>query len=345
MDSRERVLASIGHRRPDRVPADIWAEPKVWQRLEAELGLKTEDEVRDSLDVDVRYVSPQYPPETIRDGIRENMWGERWAKTETCFGLDWEHTRGALFDASSLGDVEKFSWPSCDDVDYSRLKDDVSRYEGKAIFYGNADFFERPSLLRGFENFLVDVMINTDVVEFIQEKFMSFYIEDFYRTMEAAQRKIDVFWALTDIGTQDTLIMGEEPMRRFIFEPLKRLVDVVHREGVKFMFHSCGSVRQAIPALIECGVDILNPIQPKAAGMEAEGLKRDFGSALAFHGGIDVQFLLPLESAEKVAKETRRIAGLLCEDGGYILNPSHNMQPDVPTENILAMYDRELRRL
>jgi uroporphyrinogen decarboxylase len=345
MDSRERVLASIAHQKPDRVPADIWAEPKVWERLKADLRLHSEDEIRDFLEVDVRYASPHYPEDTFEDGIRQNMWGERWKQTETCFGLDWEHTKGALFDAQSIDDVKRLSWPTCDEVDYSVLKKCAEEYAGKAIFYGNADFFERPSLVRGFENFLVDAMINTDIVEYMQEKYVSFFIEDFYRAMEAMGRKIDVYWALTDLGTQDGLIMGGETMERFIFAPLRKLVDVVHREGVKFMFHSCGAIREVIPDLIDCGIDILNPIQPKAAGMEAGQLKGDFGARLAFHGGIDIQFLLPLGAADEVASETRRIARLMCSDGGYILNPSHNIQPDVPTDNILAMYRCELRNL
>ena len=345
MDGRERILASIAHQKPDRVPVDIWAEPKVWERLKADLRMSTEDALRDYLDVDVRYVSPIYPADTMENGIRQNMWGERWAQTETCFGVDWEHTKGVLFDAQSLDDVKKIPWPDCDDVDYSLLKAKVGEYAGKAIFYGNADFFERPALVRGFENFLVDVMINTDIVEYMQEKYIAYFIEDFHRVMEATNRKIDVFLALTDLGTQDGLIMGAEPMERFIFKPLRRMVDIVHREGVKFMFHSCGAIRQVIPDLIDCGIDILNPIQPKAAGMEAARLKEDFGSRLAFHGGIDIQFLLPLETAETVAAETRRVANILCSDGGYILNPSHNLQSDVPTANVLAMYGKELRKL
>jgi uroporphyrinogen decarboxylase len=109
------------------------------------------------------------------------------------------------------------------------------------------------------------------------------------------------------------------------------------------MFHSCGAVREAIPELIELGVDILNPIQPAAVGMEPEALKRDFGRELCFHGGIDVQYLLPLETPDAVRREVRRRAEILGAGGGYIIAPSHNLQQDISTENILAMYDLALR--
>jgi uroporphyrinogen decarboxylase len=100
-----------------------------------------------------------------------------------------------------------------------------------------------------------------------------------------------------------------------------------------------------IPDLVACGVDILNPLQPAATGMEPAGLKKDFGKDIAFHGGIDIQFLLPRETPEKVAAETRRVAAILGGGGGYVLAPSHNIQLDTPTPNILAMYESEARRL
>ena len=345
MDSRERVLAAINHERPDRIPADLWAEPGVWDRLKKDLGVATEEEVREAFAIDIRYVSPVYPEDTVTNGIRQNMWGERWAKTSSIFGLEWEHTRGALSDAQSLPELEAFPWPTCDQVDYSRLKEDVRRCEGYAIFYGNADFFERPALVRGLENTLVDVMINQEWVDFLQEKFISFFIEDFHRTLEATGRKIDVFWALTDLGTQEGLFMGKDTMRKYIFPPLKKFADAVHREGVKLMFHSCGAVRDVIPELIASGVDILNPIQPAARGMAPEGLKKDFGGSLAFHGGIDIQYLLPIKPAAEVQKEADRVAHVLGSNGGYVLAPSHNIQLDTPTENIRAMYEPAIRRL
>ena len=345
MDSRERVLAAINHERPDRIPVDLWAEPGVWSRLRQDLHVPTDEAVREALAVDVRYITPVYPPDTYTDGVRQNMWGERWKKTSTVFGTEWEHTRGVLHDVQTLAEIEAFPWPSCDQVDYSGLAAEVKRQEGRAIFYGNADFFERPGLVRGLENILMDVLVNPDFVDCMQERFVSFFIEDFYRTMEACGRTIDVFWALTDLGTQERLIMGRDVMERYIFKPLRAMAEVVHREGVKLMFHSCGAVREVIPDLVACGVDILNPLQPAAKGMEPSALKRDFGRDIAFHGGIDIQFLLPRATAENVAEETRRVASVLGEGGGYVLSPSHNIQLDTPTPNILAMYGTEARSL
>lgn len=344
LTSRERALAAVDHQRPDQAPADVWAEPEVWSRLRNDLGLRTDDEVRDLLNADVRYVSPVYPPDAEKDGVRQNMWGERWARANTPWGENWEHIDGALSAASSLEELEAFPWPTCDDVDYSALAGQCDCYDGYAIAFGNADIFERPALVRSLENMLCDTALNPSWVEYLTKVFLDFFVEDFIRTMEATGGRIDIYYAMTDLGTQSGLLQSLDTFRRFIAPSIRTLADLVHRHGVKFMFHSCGAVREAIPELIELGVDILNPIQPAAVGMEPEALKRDFGRDLCFHGGIDVQYLLPLETPDAVRREVRRRVEILGAGGGYIIAPSHNLQQDISTENILAMYDLTLRR-
>jgi uroporphyrinogen decarboxylase len=342
---RERVLAAINHEQPDRVPVDLWAEEPVWERLLGDLKLPTRDALLERLDIDVRYVSPAYPLDVIENGVKQNFWGERWMMANTPWGRDWEHIAGALANVSSLAEIEAFPWPSCDDVDYSGLADLCDKYDGYAIAYGNADIFERPALVRRWEDFLCDTSLNPDWVDFMLKKFLDFFVEDFTRCLEATRGRIDIFWALTDLGTQAGLLQSRKTFQRFIAPPIKTLAEQCRRNGVKFMFHSCGSVRELIPDLIELGVDILNPIQPAAVGMEPEGLKRDFGDRLCFHGGIDIQYLLPLQPAQAVRKEVKRRVGILGDGGGYILAPSHNLQLDIPTENVLAMYDPALRAL
>jgi uroporphyrinogen decarboxylase len=342
---RERVLAAIDRRETDRVPVDLWAEEPVWERLLGDLGLSTRDALLERLEVDVRYISPLYPPDVVTNGVKQNMWGERWMMANTPWGRDWEHIAGALADAASLAEIEAFPWPSCDDVDYSGLAEQCDKYDGYAIAYGNADIFERPALVRRWEDFLCDTALNPDWVDFMLKKFLDFFLEDFNRCLEATRGRIDIFWALTDLGTQAGLLQSRKMFQRFIAPPIKTLAEQAHRNGIKFMFHSCGAVRELIPDLTELGVDILNPIQPAAVGMEPEGLKRDFGDRLCFHGGIDIQYLLPLESAEAVRNEVKRRVKILGNGGGYILAPSHNLQLDISTENIRAMYDPALRSL
>jgi uroporphyrinogen decarboxylase len=343
MTPRARVLAAVNHQTSDRVPADMWAEEPVWERLVHDLGVESRDAVLDRLHVDLRYISAIYPPDVVTDGVKQNMWGERWMMANTPWGRDWEHVNGALEKAATFEEIKAFPWPTCEQVDYSTISQQCDKYDGYAIVCGNADVFERPCLTRGLENFLCDTALNPDWVDHIIRVFLDFYVEDFKRYWEASKGRIDIFWALTDLGTQSGLFQSRKMFQRFIAPSVKTLADLVHAHGVKFMFHSCGAVRELIPDLIELGVDILNPIQPAAVGMAPEGLKGDFGDRLAFHGGIDIQYLLPLESADAVRAEVARRAKLLGKGGGYIISPSHNLQQDTSTENIVAMYDLSLR--
>lgn len=343
LSGRERVLMAINHKEPDRVPADIWAEEPVWDRLIKDLGVSSCEEVCEVCNIDVRHISAVYPEDRIINGIRQNMWGERMAKANTPWGQEWNHIDGALAGATSLEELKEFPWPTCDDVDYSTLARQCDRCEGYAIAFGNADIFERPALVRGIENMLCDTIQNPEWVEYLRKVFLDFFVEDFIHTMEATGGRIDIYRVMTDLGTQDGLLVSMEIFEKFIAPSLRTLIELAHREGVKFMFHTCGSVREAIPRLIEIGVDILNPIQPAASGMAPEGLKRDFGRDLCFHGGIDIQYMLPLESEENIRREVQRRTEILGAGGGYIIAPSHNLQLDTSTENILAMYDVSLR--
>ncbi|MHB0999221.1 MAG: uroporphyrinogen decarboxylase family protein [Armatimonadota bacterium] len=343
ISSRERVLMAINHEAPDRVPADIWAEDIIWERLIHDIGVSTRDEVCRKLESDVRYISPAYPADVICGEVKQNMWGERWMISNTPWGADWQHIHGALSEAQGLDEVVSFPWPTCDDVDYSAISKQCDCADGYAIAFGNADIFERPGLVRGLENMLCDTVLNPDIVEYLTQIFLDFYIEDFHRIMEASGGRVDIYYAMTDLGTQHELLLGMDTFNRFIAPSIRALAETVHQEGVKFMFHSCGAVRGAIPALIELGVDILNPIQPAAAGMEPQALKDDFGGELCFHGGIDIQYLLPQAGRDEIQREIRRRVKILGAGGGYVLAPSHNLQFDISTENILAMYDVSLR--
>jgi len=135
------------------------------------------------------------------------------------------------------------------------------------------------------------------------------------------------------------LFISPRMWHEFIRQPLKRYFDVSHDYGCKVMKHSCGAVRDIIPSLIEDGVDILDPIQVAAAGMDLAGLVRDFGRVLCFHGGVDTQRTLPFGSTEDVRAEVRSYLELTREHGGYILCGSQEYIEDIPLENLLAIYD------
>ena len=147
-----------------------------------------------------------------------------------------------------------------------------------------------------------------------------------------------------DVGIQSGLMMSPEMWRKYLKPRVAEMFDLIRSFGKRVRYHSCGGVRDIIPDLIDIGLETLNPFQPLATGMEPVALKRDFGKDLTFHGGIDMQELLPNASVQQVRDETQRLLDILNEDGGWIACSSHNLQPDTPPENIVAMYEVLLGR-
>ncbi len=340
MTPRERVLTALSHRRPDRTPCDFWAEECTWNRLFAHVGHADKDRVLDQLGVDVRHLDVPSPPErALGGGVYQNYWGERYVYKQTQWGPMREDVRGALADAQSLADLERFDWPTPDVFDYSGLAEQCRRLGPHALFYGFADVWQRPALVRGWEGMFVDMAERPDWAHFLCRKFTAFYKEDYTRAAEATRGRIDLYLLISDLGSQSGPLISLGMFRRFVAPYLKEMIDCIHALGGKVVYHSCGAMRAFIPDLIGLGVDVLDPIQPVGPEMAPERLKADFGDQVVFHGGIDMQHLLPCGSPDEVRAEVRRYCETLGQGGGYILGPAHLFQPDVPPENIFAVYD------
>src|ERR1035438_918825 len=339
MTSRERVLVRSGHEQSDRTPRDFWAEPPTWKRLFAHVGHEDKDKLLDSLGVDVRHLEAPAPAErAIGGGTFQNFWGERFIYQPTPWGPLREDAKGALAGAESFGELEAFAWPSPDCIDRSQLKGQCRHYEDHALLYGFADIWQRPALVRGWEEMFVDMAERPEWLHFLCRKFTDFYLEDYTRAGEITDGRIDLYLVISDLGSQHGPLISLAMFRRFVAPYVKEMIERIHSLGGRAMFHSCGMVRPFIPDLIELGVDVLDPIQPTGPEMQPEGLKRDFGDRLSFHGGMDMQNLLPHATPAQVEAEARRYCEVAGAGGGYILGPAHLFQPDVPPDNILAVY-------
>ena len=339
MTHRERVHSALSHEEVDRVPRDFWAEPPTWNRLLSYCGLIRKEQLLERLAVDVRHLDLPSPPEReIGGGVFQNFWGERFLQQPTPWGPMRHDVKGALAEAESLADLETFAWPSPDNLDRSRLLKQCRELEECALVYGFADVWQRPALVRGWEEFLVDLIERPSWVHFLCRKFTDFYLEDYTRAAEISRGRIDLYLLISDLGTQRGPLISRSMFHEFAAPYLKEMIECIHRIGAKVLFHSCGSIAPLIPDLIELGVDVLDPIQPLGPAMQPESLKRAFGDAICFHGGIDMQHLLPHGSAAEVRTEVRRYCDVLGAGGGYILAPAHLFQPDVPPENVLAVY-------
>lgn len=338
MNSHERVLMSLNHEQPDRVPRNFWAEPATWNRVFEYVQYRDADRLLDELNIDIRVLEPSTPSEKeVEKGLFQNFWGERYIYRETPWGPNREDVSGALANAENFDDLENFPWPTPDDFDYSVLPEQCRRWNELALIYGFADVWQRPGLVRGFQNAIMDMCERPDWSHYLSRVFTDFYKEDYTRAMEITKGRIDMFRLISDLGMQKGPLISRKMFLEFVAPYIKEMCDHIHALGAKVHFHSCGNVRTLILDLIELGIDILDPLQP-VPGMEPETLKKEFGDRVCFHGGIDTQQLLPFGSVEDVLAHSRKYQEILGAGGGYILAPAHFFQPDTPAENIFAVY-------
>jgi len=201
-----------------------------------------------------------------------------------------------------------------------------------------ASVLQHPMLLGGMDKILTDMALAPELACAVFDKFTDFYAAYYDKMLIAAQGRIDLFRIGDDIGTQRGPLISPAMFREFIAPRLKLLADLAHSHNTKAMFHSCGGITAFIDELIEIGVDILDPIQVRAADMDPGHIKGEYGSRICLHGSIDTQYVLPQGSPHQVAENVRQMIDILGPGGGFILAPCHVLQTDVPTENVRAMY-------
>lgn len=341
------MLAAFERRRPDRPPTSLRCIEEVWARLMAHFSVATRAEVLDALDVDLRWVSLPFigPPERsaiplASEGV--DFWGCRNVKVVNAFNAYYEIPAPPLAGARSVADVHAHDWPSLDWWDYGavpRLIDAECRSDRRAILFFAGGAFETPWMLRGFEQFLVDLETDPEIAEAISDHASEYYRQRAMRVLEAAGGSIDIIGSGGDVGTQLGMILSPQSWRQHIGRFAARLIAPFHARGLKTFYHSCGSCLPIVDDLIAMGLDMLDPIQVTAAGMQPESLFARFGDRLSFHGGIDETELLTHGKPRDVARETRRTIDVLGRNGGYIVSPTHQVQGDTPVENILAVYE------
>jgi len=199
------------------------------------------------------------------------------------------------------------------------------------------------SFVRGLEDLMLDFAIRKKYADHLINTIADISYAALERMLETAGEGIDIVYMADDYCSHQAPMFSPANFGEFVVPYLRRVVDLTHKHNKKFLLHVCGAVRPLLPQIIDCGVDMLEPIQTRATGMDPAGLKRDFGNDLCFYGGVDLQQTLCQGSQNQVADEVRRLIDILGKDGGYILGPGHTyIQVDAPIENILTMYDTAL---
>jgi uroporphyrinogen decarboxylase len=367
MTPRERVWAAINHQEPDRVPLDIGGGTSTsivvegYEKLRQRWGVleetrilnkafriaRLDESVMQRLGSDCRPLGIKPPvnwtPSPTTQGTFTDMWGITWRQAFYGHGCYyWELARNPLAEAT-IDDLHRHPWPDVHDPGFTAgLAEEVKLLYEETDYAIMADggfksFWELGYMLRGFERLLMDLALDPDFVSALMDRLLDLNMTVTGRFLDAVGPYIHVFRAGDDLATQKGLLMAPKTFRTLIKPVYKKFFDLVKsKTEAKIFFHSCGNVVDLIDDLVEVGVDIINPVQVSAMGDTAV-LKARFGDRVTFWGAIDTQRVLPLGSAADVEREVRQRIHDLAPGGGYVVGPVHNIQPDVPPENILAM--------
>jgi len=339
------VRLALEHQETDRIPIAMVCSginPPAYETLARYLAGERNTTVEDYLHplIDVGNVGPAYVGPALADGT--DIWSvHRRAWTYGAGAYD-EIDFYPLAEAAEPGGIASHPWPTTEWFDYSSLPDRirVAQQDGEyCLMAANGNIFETSWYMRGFERIFMDLALRPEMAHAIFERVCAFYVEHFTKLLSAAGGQIDLVFTADDIGGQNGLLMSLDMWSEHLKPYHARLNRAIHEFGARVIYHSDGAVMEAVPGLMEMGVDVLQALQFDAAGMDPVTLKEGFGDRLCFEGGVSVQKTLPFGTPEDVRREVAERIEVLGRGGGYILGPSHAIQAGTPPENIVALFD------
>jgi uroporphyrinogen decarboxylase len=339
LTSKERVLRNYRFERIDRFSIDYGANSHlVNERLCSYYGVQTYEELLCCLHVDFRRPGPGWIGPELKDaqGRRTDTWGIPRAGVGD-FGYALEHP---LANVVSKAGIEAYPWPTIDMWDWDGYVENCRQHEQYAVSGGVWSWFLGVAAdLVGMERLFIMLVDEKELAHALIDRIADHMAAISEIEFEKAGRYIDISFQADDLGTQRGPLLSRAMFDEYVRPGQQRIFDVAQRYGKPIMYHSCGSVVALIPALMEMGVSVLDPIQVQAAGMEPKALAARFGGRLGFHGSIDTQHTLPFGTPEDVRAEVRQRCEIFRPYGGFTIAPSQGLLPEVPTENIVAMYE------
>jgi uroporphyrinogen decarboxylase len=354
MTHKEQLLKAINKIETKRPAVYCSVVPQLAERLSEYFGIPCEQPLDSLLGsrisyrdlmlklgsdcVCVSYCAPDNAPtRTLENGRIVNEFGMVMER----HGLYDEFVEFPLSHAETVEDIENYPFPDANDPGRFRYAEETVKKFGKDYgIIGDLEccIYETSWYLVGLEKLLMDMAMEKPYVDALFDKVAHFSTECGKKMVEMG---VDVIWCGDDFGTQNGPVMSVKMFDRYFAPRIEKMFKAFKEinPNVKIAWHSCGSILPLIPRFIDVGLDILNPIQPLARGMEPQYLKDTYGDRLCFFGGICVQELLPHGTPQQIKAEVKRRARILGKGGGYILAPAHNIQADTPVENVLAMFE------
>ncbi|MCY3024141.1 MAG: hypothetical protein NTW87_34630 [Planctomycetota bacterium] len=347
MTSKDRVLAAFARQKPDRVPINYDANPGIDRRLKQHFGLKPDDGegLRDALGVDFRGVGAPYRGHRLHAEKPERrvdpLWGWVTRFVEHGSGSYWDFCDFPLKDASEET-VARWPMPSPDDYDYSGIAKVCRKHRKYAVHLGNpglACIMNTAGFLRGMERVFMDLALDDPAGLLLIDRMLAIQLEVTRRELEAAKGGVDFMWVGEDLGTQRGPLISMAMFQKHIKPRHKPFFDLAKAHSLPVMIHTCGSSSWTYDEYIGMGLTAADTLQPEAKDMSPEYLKRRFGDRLAFHGCISTAGPVAFGSVKDVVKDCRKTLEVMMPGGGYCFAPTHALQDNSPTENVLAMYE------
>jgi len=374
MTSRERLLKALDHEVPDRVPIDLGGNQTGIHRVAYEalldhLGIEDEvtimdpvqqlarpcEEVLGRFHVDTRYVAAGPASDWSGGVVQRERGGRLWYDLTDEWGVTWsmpgdqmlfmDISDHPLADAS-IEDLRDYPFPRGDDPSrFEGLRERALALKNQtpyAVVSGIAGVvYETCWYMRGLEQWFCDMVTQPEFCEALLDQTLRYWMDWFRLFLDEAGDVVDVIMIGDDLAGQQGPLFNPAFYRAVVKPRHKRLVQYIRsRTDAKIWYHTCGSCAEYIPDLLDNGIDVLNPVQTSAEGMDPAWLKETYGDRLGFWGGgCDAQHVLPFASPEEVGRQVRRNLETFKRGGGYVFNGIHNIQAGVPPENVVAMYD------
>lgn len=352
MHSRKRFYQTVNHKNADRIPLDGWFAPSLWNKLKKYCGITEDEQMLERLGIDFRTVvmMPAFDFNWEREAlpynligldeasyltkkISKNLYQDEWGVQIKVKGDSWNYHYHPL---QGKKDFKNLKMPELSNpARFEQAKKRVEYYKEKYVLVaGVSTLFRQGWILRGFVDFLQDLILNRKYIEELLDRLLEYFV---LQTKMYIDTGIDVVQLLGDLGTQESTFLSPD-MWREIFKPyLKELIDATRRGEVRYFIHSDGNIEAIIPDLIEIGIELINPIQPEC--MNPVKIKRNFGKQITLYGTISLQKTLSCGSVSDVRNEIKERIKNCGADGGLILSAANAFTVDIPVENILAMYD------
>ena len=374
MTSRQRLTKALNHQIPDRVPIDLGGfqtgiHKAAYAELLDYLGIEDEpaildpvqqlakpcEELLERFHVDIRYVTA-HAPDSFKGGIEKNTRGGRlWHDLKDEFGVVWsmpddrqlymDISRHPLADAA-IETIADYPFPKGGDpTRFTGVRERALELRNQTPYAVSTGIcgvvYEICWYMRGLERWFIDMIENPAFCEALLDHTLKFWLDYFAAFLAEVGDIIDVVMIGDDLAGQAGPLFSPDFYRRIVKPRQKKLVaHIKSLTPAKIWYHTCGSVASLIPDLLDNGIDILNPVQISAENMDPQKLKQQFGQRLSFWGGgIDAQHVLPTATPSEIKKHVKRNIQILKPGGGYVFNNVHNIQPGVPPENIVALFD------